>query len=94
MKDLSTYLHAALAILAGRIIGLCCRLRTDRALWQQRLRAWRLAKRRLDHRKVFFRTPSQRGETIAPLIECLGVVLIALFFAAVVLGFCANEPRW
>lgn len=82
------YLYAASAILAGAFIGLACRVKTDRALWRQRLRGLRSSQRRLEHRKAFFRLPRDSGECIAPLLECIVLIAMAAFFFAVLAGFC------
>lgn len=83
-----TYIYATFAILAGAAIGLACRVKADRQLWQQRLRDFRLSKSRMDHRKYFFRAPRDSGSAIQPFVEFLGVLVIALFFVAVLAGFC------
>jgi hypothetical protein len=86
--SITAALFAAASILAGATIGLACRVKTDRALWLKRLRNLRESQRKLDHRKAFFRKPSDNGAAFLPLIELLTCLGFGIFFLALLLGFC------
>lgn len=89
------YIYAALAILAGATIGLACRVKSDADLWKQRLRNLRQSQRKMDHRKAYFRRPSDTGSAIQPFVELIFIIGMMIAFTFIVFhGFGVQEPRW
>ena len=69
--SLETALIASACIVGGCAIGLLCRIRTDFQIWQAR-------RRRMQHRKLSFKRPYDRGDVLPDLIVISVIVALAL----------------